>query len=485
MLTVLIGGQIAGTLDLSTAPQPAFEYDHDYRRRSDTPLSARFPLTSRRTGGEELRWWLEGLLPDDPDILDALCAEHRLDPQDSLRLLGTPMGADCAGAVQFCPPDATADLLADPGGQTPIPDAGIAEWLAQMQTDPARRAYRSEGADSGFSIAGMQPKVALRRTLDGWAVPRGALPTTHLLKATRAGVYPHEALIEHLTMRIAAFAGVAAARTEIGHCGDLEVVIVERFDRAAEGTVRIHQEDLCQALGRPPRRKYQRHGGPAPEDMARLLRETDPERADANLGRLLDNLLFQWIAASPDGHAKNFSILHPGDGSIRLSPLYDACSWLPYRKGKFEKKIQLAMKIGTDYSLSTADTPDALNRTAERLGLRLAQVVRRATEIAAAVPAALDEALRTLPSGMPVPAEAEALRQEFPDRAARCLETAEQAARRFRTPPSGVAPPVGGWEQPGRALATPAPASPRCHHIGVRTGKRCIRPPHKGSDHRY
>ena len=362
-IAVLIGTHLAGELDLDNG-RPVFRYDPDYRRQADVPLSVLFPLATDGAEGEKLSNWLQGLLPDDPGILDALCAEHDLTRNDALRLLGAPMGADCAGAVRFCPPGRVAVLQADTGEQEPITDAGIADWLNRMESDPARRAYRTDGADSGFSIAGMQPKVALRRTGSGWAVPKGALPTTHLIKASRSHRWPHEAIIEHLTMRTAAGCGIPAARTEIAQCAGREVIIVERFDRFADGTARVHQEDMCQALCLPPHLKYQRDGGPSPEDIAGLLRTADPDRADEDIARLLDNLLYQWITASTDGHAKNLGIRHPGDGTVRLTPLYDVCSWLPYRKGRFEKKIQLSMKIGTDYSLKTADTPDGLHRTA-------------------------------------------------------------------------------------------------------------------------
>ena len=47
-----------------------------------------------------------------------------------------------------------------------------------------------------------------------------------------------------------------------------------------------------------------------------------------------------------DGHAKNYSLLLAGD-QVRLAPLYDIASALPY--GTHEKKLRLAMKIGDDY----------------------------------------------------------------------------------------------------------------------------------------
>lgn len=174
-IAVLIGERLAGELDLDNG-QAVFRYSLDYRRQADVPLSVQFPLAYDGAEGKKLCNWLEGLLPDDPDILRALCAEHGFAGSEALRLLGTPMGADCAGAVRFCPHDRLAALQAGTGGLEPIDEADIADWLNRMETDPARRAYRTDGADSGFSIAGIQPKVALRRTGSGGRPQKGRCP---------------------------------------------------------------------------------------------------------------------------------------------------------------------------------------------------------------------------------------------------------------------------------------------------------------------
>ncbi len=476
-LHVLIAGELAGQLDLSGG-EPEFRYGDDYFEGAPgQPLSVAFPVTGRRVSGEPLRHWLEGLLPDDPDVISALCSEHGLDVSDRLRLLGTPMGADCAGAVQVCPPDRLPDLRAGRGGQEPIDEEGIGEWLTRMEIEPAMRAYRSEGADSGFSIGGMQPKVALRRTAGGWAVPMGAVPSTHLIKASR-DKWPHEAVVEHLTMRTASICGIAAARTEVDWHGGREVIVVERFDRTADGRSRVHQEDMCQALGHPPTRKYQRNSGPAPEDIAGMLRGAGPDEAEQNIARFLDHLLYLWVVADTDGHAKNYSILHFGDGSIHLSPMYDACSWLPYRKGKFVKKLQLAMKVGTDFSLKTADSVDGLRRTAARLDLPPAAVARRAFEIASSVPEALADAMKTVPGHARGFQEVQALAVELPARAEHCLHIAESAAGQFAQ--SGPQSRISAFP------ARPVPGSSgRCRHIGVKSRKQCVRPAHNDKRHWY
>lgn len=476
-LHVLIAGELAGQLDLS-GEEPQFCYGDDYFEGTlNLPLSVAFPVTERRASGEPLRHWLEGLLPDDPDVISALCSEYGFDESNRLRLLGTPMGADCVGAVQVCPADRLSDLRAGRGGQEPIDEADICEWLTRMEIEPAMRAYRSEGADSGFSIGGMQPKVALRRTAAGWSVPMGAIPSTHLIKASR-DKWPHEAVVEHLTMKTASECGIAAARTEVDWHSYKEVIVVERFDRTADGGSRIHQEDMCQALGHPPRRKYQRNNGPAPEDIAEMLRQAGPDEAEQNIARFLDHLLYLWVVADTDGHAKNYSILHFGDGSIHLSPMYDACSWLPYRKGKFVKKLQLAMKAGTDFSLKTADSIDGLKRTAARLKLPPETVARRASEIASSVPEALAKALNTVPSHARRFQEVQALAAELPERAEHCLTIAESAVEQLTQSESQF--------HISAARARPeASSSGRCQHIGVKSRKQCIRPAHNDKRHWY
>lgn len=480
-LAVLIGGAVAGTLDLS-GKEPEFSYAPAYAAGAGPPLSVRFPVAGMRTEGEDLRFWLEGLLPDDLDTLRALRAEHGIAAGDTLRLLGTPMGADCAGAVQFCAPGEAAALAADTGGADHISEAEIADWLRAIRTDPARRARRARDSDWGFSLAGMQPKVAVRRTEDArWAVPYGAMPTTHIIKAARPDLFPHEPIIEHLTQATARRCGRREGRTGPDVYDGLEVIVVERYDRPADGSRRIHQEDMCQALGRPPDMKYQRDGGPSPADIAGVLRAHCADTGD--LERFCDYLLYQWITASTDGHAKNYGLMLPSTGIVRLAPLYDTASWLPYHRGQPNRLIRLSMKMGKDYRLQSADRPSAMRRTAERLGLDPLTVAKRAAELAAVIPDAASAAVEALPPEMAGTAEAEALMSAVCSRAGLCESVAERAVRELRPPrPSAPAADQSDGEV---AVPTVPQQLPRCGHFGVRSKKPCLRPPHSGRDHRY
>ena len=58
-------------------------------------------MAGREASGPELRNWLLHLLPDDDEVLNHLRFEYGVAGRDPLRLLETPMGTDCAGAVQF------------------------------------------------------------------------------------------------------------------------------------------------------------------------------------------------------------------------------------------------------------------------------------------------------------------------------------------------------------------------------------------------
>lgn len=69
-------------------------------------------------------------------------------------------------------------------------------------------------------------------------------------------------------------------------------------------------------------------------------RQTDVDTFTAALG-------FNWLIAGTDAHAKNSSLLLSGP-HVRLAPLYDVASVLPY--DEFDsRKVKLAMKVGKCY----------------------------------------------------------------------------------------------------------------------------------------
>ena len=69
--------------------------------------------------------------------------------------------------------------------------------------------------------------------------------------------------------------GLDAAESEYIEFGGQPAIVVRRYDRRVDSQsrlVRIHQEDLCQAMSVAPEQKYEIDGGPGAVRILHLLR---------------------------------------------------------------------------------------------------------------------------------------------------------------------------------------------------------------------
>lgn len=314
-------------------------------------------------------------------------------------LLGTQVGLDCAGAVQFCAPDQVDDLLGRAGEITWLTEAEVASRLGTLRADST--SWLGPGFTGQFSLGGAQAKTALHHeprsdesSAGGrWGVPAGSLPTTHILKPAVAG-FEAQNVNEHLCLAAAKTLGLPTAASRVATFEDETAIVVERFDRSlrAGELVRVHQEDLCQALSVAPARKYQSDGGPTPGQIAELLRSTVPgSDAETDVWRFADALAFNWLIAGTDAHAKNYSLLLSGN-QARLAPLYDIASILPYDDSDGHK-VKLAMKVGDDYRLRRTERPSAWERSADELKLDRTRLISRVVDLAARTPEAFNQAV--------------------------------------------------------------------------------------------
>lgn len=398
---MLIERHHAGHVEVLGPDRAVLRYAESYLELPEpTPLSVGLPLREDPYDTPQVAYWLQNLLPDDREVLQRWCDWHGSSLMRPIELLGTPVGAECAGAVQFCRPEQTAALLSERGGLERLSEEELWEGLASLRVDPAWRFAATHG-DTGRSLGGIQPKDALAASGDRWAIPWGQQATTHILKLDRE-LYPHETLVEHVTIQTAARLGIPAPATRLLHGDGFGVIVVERYDRdaihATGGPGRIHQEDLCQALGLPPDRKYQRFHGATAMNCARVLR--DPGRGDtlADVRRFGDMLLFRWLVGDTDGHAKNFSILLSGTQRA-LAPLYDSATFLPHRRDTPERDLSFAMwagRPGEQWRLRRIDTVGALRQLSEALGLATTEIAARAEQLAAGLDAALEDTINNL-----------------------------------------------------------------------------------------
>ena len=416
-LVVILDDAIAGTLTRRPQGRLRFDYDDDYRGLSDaTPLSLSMPTQITSHPDKIVTPWLWGLLPDNEAVLTRWSRQFHVSASSPFALLGSPIGEDCAGAVQFAPPHEVDRITNQPGHVAWLAEIEVADRLRDLREDSTSWLGRSFTGQ--FSLAGAQAKTALLRQDGRWGVPSGSIPTTHILKPAVSGLDDHD-LNEHLCLDAARRAGLLAVHTTIERFDGESAVIVDRYDRVErrERITRVHQEDLCQALGVPPDRKYQNEGGPSPRDIVRLLRRAMPPRlADDAVWQFADALIWNWLIAGTDAHAKNYSILL-AHGQVRFAPIYDVASSLPY--GAHERKLRLAMKIGGDYRVH----PDRNNwpTAAKDLGVDPDSLVERVRTIGSIIAGSFSEAANA-PSvralERPLPAM---LVDLVADRAVRCM----------------------------------------------------------------
>ena len=348
-LVALLDGKEIGRVQRDARGRIKFVYDDEWRKAPDAyPLSLSMPLGAKEHGRAVTEAFLWGLLPDNERVLARWAAKFQVSARNVFALI-SHVGEDCAGAIQFMTPD-RLDVLR--GGKEDkvewLSETDIAKRLETLRADHA--AWRLPRDTGQFSLAGAQPKTALLFQNDRWGIPSGRLPTTHILKPP-TGQFDGHAENEHICLKLARSLGLPAAQSTVMRFKKEIAIVVERYDRQRKGNdiIRVHQEDVCQALGIMPTKKYQNEGGPSAFDIVQLLRTYSTDR-EADLETFIDALGFNWIIAGTDAHAKNYSLLLSGR-RIRLAPLYDVASILPYDDFDFQK-MKLAMKVGGEYKLS-------------------------------------------------------------------------------------------------------------------------------------
>lgn len=353
-LNVFMNGELVGVW-AQTRASNSFTYDPRWLASEHVrPISLSIPiLPSRKVTGQAVEFFFDNLLPDSRDIRSRLAAKYKTGDSEAFSLL-TEVGRDCVGAIQIVPQDEEPPLVQQILA-TPYSEADIANHLRGIP----KGALNVDDDDDALrlSIAGAQEKTALLNVGGQWYKPEGATPTTHLLKLPLGLVGGRKLDLQHsvenewLCSLIARAFGIEVAECEIGQFEDQKALIVTRFDReySEDGTwiVRIPQEDMCQALGVPSHRKYQKDEGPGIEEIQQILKGSARSEEDV-LAFYQAQVLFYLLVAT-DGHAKNFSIHIDRGGEYMLTPLYDVLSLSPIigqGAGEVEySRAKLAMAI--------------------------------------------------------------------------------------------------------------------------------------------
>jgi serine/threonine-protein kinase HipA len=352
---------------------PSFVYDPEWlRTRGAFPLSILMPLSPRRTPPQVFAPWAANLLPE-ASQLRTVGRRLGAAPEDTIAILAA-IGRDTAGALSIGKPGSP-----DPGGWVPVPDEAALERI--INELPSKPFLVGEDGVS-MSLAGVQNKLGVAVDAAGQiCVPHDGAPSTHILKPDSDSLFggvQNEALCLVLARRC----GLRASQVTTGKAGKRAYLLGTRYDRLEQAGRwrRLHQEDFCQALGKPPSAKYEANQsgikGPTLVDMFALTRNA--MRAPDVLN-LLGHVIFNVLACNTDAHAKNYSLMISGRG-FSLAPAYDvmcAAAWEGITRN-------LAQKI------AGKNRGEHLKRRhwqvfAGDCGLNALRLIRRVEELASAV----------------------------------------------------------------------------------------------------
>ena len=402
VLDVYVGASKVGQYSRRPGGATSFLYDPKWLSSDRAfPISLSMPLSDRLWSGEITSGYFDGLLPDDRTVREKIAAHEHADSAGIFDLLAV-IGRDCVGALRFVPEGL------GPGDPTEmkyrfVNDDEIATRIASLAANPLG-IYADD--DFRISIAGAQEKTAFLQINNQWQLPFGSTPTSHIFKPAMkegpAGAdFSDTPWNEWLCLTLCRALGLEAANAEVLIFNGEPVIVVERFDRTWQDGVlyRLPQEDICQALGVPPMRKYQSDGGAGIIEVLAFLNGAIAPYED-RLAFMKAQIVF-WLLAAIDGHAKNFSIfLTPG--GYRLTPLYDVMSAAPYPEFPVQK-IKLAMAIGNKgyYRLNQIQLRH-FYQTGQKAGLRAQDMDSIFSDLSAQMDDAIAEATAlAADAGMP------------------------------------------------------------------------------------
>jgi serine/threonine-protein kinase HipA len=348
-LDVYLHGERIGDLERTIGTDYRFAYAAETVSEAGEDaivLSNSLPVREQAYDAMATRTFFDGLLPEDVRR-DEIARELRISPNDGFALLAE-IGRDCAGAIVIVSEGEAIE--SGVGDVSWLSDEGLAEMVERLPERPL--GIEREGRRMRLSLAGVQRKLTLIRSGSGrFGEPRADAPSTHLIKPQYDEKYPDLAYNEMFCMRVARCTGLSVAETELELIAGRPCLISRRFDRSSDGTTttRLHQEDLCQALGIPSNLKYQEVSGPGFSHLCRLLQEIG---RGADVETAVRAAVCNFVLGNSDAHGKNFAILFAEPGR-QLAPLYDVVCTAVYGLD-----TAMAMSTGDAYEPAEATLAD-------------------------------------------------------------------------------------------------------------------------------
>jgi len=378
LLRVWFEVEPVGTLTPAADGRMSFAYDAAWLASAGAfPISASLPLRAAPYDDGTGHAFFANLLPEGA-VREAVCGRLGISRDNDLALLRA-IGGECAGALSVTAADAVPPRA---GPNAPRDYEALDDRRLQALISGDRIvALLAGGPATRLSLAGAQDKVPVA-VLDGRIhLPIGTAPSTHILKLPHLQ-FAHIPVNEAYVTALAARLGFDVVAAELMARTDPPSLLIERYDRLRGGDPwparRLHQEDLCQALGLPPTRKYEQEGGPSLAAAIALVRE-HVRQPVVDVLRMIEWQAFNICVGNSDGHGKNLSLLYAPSGP-RLAPFYDLLSTRHYPR----LDRQLAMGVGGRRDPDKVGRAQWAQLAAElELGARL--VIERVDAVAARV----------------------------------------------------------------------------------------------------
>lgn len=393
MLDVFLHGRLVGSLRRKEdTGNLQFKYDKAYLAEGGPPLSQNMPLQAEAYPPRACLAFFGNLLPEE-DVRSRLALTTGISASNDYRLLER-FGGDVAGAVTLIPVEHDV-VPVEPGTLETLSEGRLDDLLVKL---PQRPLGADEKGEVRLSLAGAQNKVPVVEVDSGFALPHGSqIPTTHILKPEPTE-FPGLVANEFFCMRVAAEVDLPVSQVERTRTtSGLPFLIVARYDRdlTQEPIRRLHQEDLCQALGKLASEKYQQDGGPTVRDAVRLIDKASAVPA-RDRQQFWSALVFNALIGNCDAHGKNYSLLYDSSAPS-LAPLYDLVSTAVYER----LTTRLAMSI--DGAKRLEEIRESTWKTlAEEIGFAPRYVQQRMQPFVRQVVAAADDLASRQDHGDPI-----------------------------------------------------------------------------------
>ena len=321
-MNVYYNSVLVGTIIFTKENRISFSYAPEWMsRKNSISISHSLPMGRPWADGADHNFFIN-LLPEGT-ARELIARRFGISVENDFALLKA-LGRDCAGALTIGEPISHRSISQNPMNQEPINQYELINQQEFQRLLTYRLAIPddSEGMPRRFSLAGAMNKWAVYLADQGLAWPKGDTPSTHILKLDPIE-YKHVSFNEAFVSFLVKQVTIPVVSLEPYP----QYSIIRRYDRFKDKTGLIgrrHQEDLAQALGYAPSRKYQREGGPSIAEVANLVRRvsTFPAR---DIEFLIKWQIMNALVGNFDGHAKNLSLVWE-DGTLGLTPFYDLVS---------------------------------------------------------------------------------------------------------------------------------------------------------------